>query len=146
MHKKIVILSAEYDLSTTYVMRWLHYINPNIGVVRLHPDFLIKNHFIHNVVEDSFKILINNEILSTEKIGVIWTRKWHKPKLGIATHDKQIQTQLPELQAHLQQEYNSTYNYFIHILQQNKQLYWLNHPQYTEPNKLIQLKKAMQVE
>jgi glutathione synthase/RimK-type ligase-like ATP-grasp enzyme len=34
------------------------------------------------------------------------------------------------------------YDYLIHVLEQNKNIHWLNRPQYASPNKLVQLKMA----
>jgi hypothetical protein len=124
-------------------MRWIHYLRPDIQVIRLHAKYLSDGNICHDINLDKIEIQTDNGSFGTDEIGVVWTRKWSQ-SAQIATKDKLLKKQIADIKHNIEDEFDQWHTYFLYLLEQNKRIYWLNHPQYAMPNKLIQLKKAMQ--
>lgn len=144
--KTILILSVENDISTSNVIRWLDYLNPNIHVIRFHPTDLIEGNIYLDLKKNHISININNRSLSNKEapVGVVWSRKWNSNVVKLNISDFTLRQNLSLFEKNLNQELNDLFNYFIHLLEQNPNIKWLNKPSLVTPNKLIQLRIAQE--
>ena len=142
--KKILIITDNYDYSSINVMRWLKYAYDSNHVFCIHPndfiDYKIEINISHsNATTD----LLNREMKSNE-IGVVWTRKWSNDVADISSSTIS-DTRLKTIRSQLARELNALFEYYIFCINQNPAVFWLNHPQYVTPNKLIQLTIAKEI-
>lgn len=139
--KTILILSKPDDISTSNVMKWIHYLDSNIQIIRLDSSSLY-NCKVDNIDLGSDLIVkIDSKIIDAEEINVVWTRKWGTaPKFNFLKQKSYLERKLNyDVIQNLQEEFEVFFQFFIYKLSQNKLLYWLNKPLYIYPNKLIQL-------
>lgn len=142
--QKILILSTERDMSTTKVIRWITYLNPDVDVIRLHPEDMV-NFPIHcHLASANFNIRTPFTEFNTSEIGAVWTRKWHRRVISLNSNSLSKQN-VKIFENYLSDELDVFFQYFIFTIESNKKTYWLNKPYYVEPNKLIQLKVAQSV-
>jgi ATP-GRASP peptide maturase of grasp-with-spasm system len=141
----ILILSTKHDVSTTKVMRWIFHLNPDLKVIRLHPEDILCGKIIQCNLSDSIKISCENKLLDTDDIKVVWMRKWCSEITDIEINDITFHKALPIFKENLSQEFNEFYHYLVYTINERKSVYWLNKPQFIEPNKLIQLRTAQKV-
>jgi len=142
---KIVIFSVEDDVSTTKVMRWMNYLDSSINIVRLHPSDFYESEIEMIGILNPITIKMKRTMLSTDKISVVWMRKWGKIKFLDNVSDKLILNNLSQISANLHEEFCGFFDFLIFKIEQNKNTLWLNKPSFNSPNKLKQLLIADQL-
>ena len=146
--RTILILTQNDDVSTTKVMRWIHYLDKNIKVIRLHPEDLYNASLGTVPLNNSLHISTEFSEFSTNSIGVVWTRKWNiyptsSDKIFVdGTISKQEEI---VIKSNLRDEFSAFFRFFIYTLNHNKHTYWLNHPNNIGTRKLEDLLLAEQV-
>jgi len=68
----ILIISKEFDDTTNQVARWLSYYKSNYYL--LYYSDIVRQNFYFDV--NSNIIQVNNNIIDTKKVNVVWFRKW----------------------------------------------------------------------
>ena len=142
---KIIILSIEDDISTTNVMRWINYLDSSIDVMRIHPSDFYESEIEMRGIMNPITIKMKRATISTEKISVVWMRKWGMIKFLDNITDKLILNNLSRINANLYEEYCGFFDFFIYKIEQNKKTFWFNKPCFNSPNKLKQLFIAEQL-
>lgn len=144
--KQLLILSVEDDVSTDNVMRWINYLEPNVDVIRLHPNDIYNNCELKSTsIEEPIILNLNyGKRLNTEKINVIWYRKWFT-KLPYPHENKNNLYQLLQINRNLEEEFNIFFDFLIYKIENKKSIYWLNKRDYVFPNKLKQLLLAKEI-
>ncbi|MDR2836494.1 MAG: hypothetical protein LBV69_09965 [Bacteroidales bacterium] len=145
--KTIIIFSTMEDFSTTKVMQWLQYINPKIKVIRLCPKHFLDGKFSFNINDNHIQIAYNQCVIDINfcEIAVVWCRKWNN-EIDLSTSDKNLINLVPQIKENLTAEFRAFFEYFLFLLERNKQIKWLNKHKFNTPNKLIQLNIAKQVD
>lgn len=142
--KKILIITDNHDYSSINVMRWLKCAYDSNDVICIHPNVFIDYKTEINISQDdAITDLLNGEMKRNE-IGAVWTRKWSNDVADISSSSIS-DIQLGKIQSQLSRELNALFEYCIFSINRNPDVFWLNHPQYVTPNKLIQLTIAKEI-
>ncbi len=143
--RTLLILTTNYDVSTTKTLMWIKHLYPCASVYCLTSNDL-KNCMIDtNCAASSFSIKTpNGKVFDSNHIAVVWTRRWDNSSNEIYSNslDKR---QLSDCKSCLKNEFNAFFQFIIFSISNNTSAFWFNHPDYTSPNKLVQLSKAKEI-
>lgn len=131
----VLIFSQEYDLATNKVIDWLRFYN--ISFRRVNPEDLTSLSILEN--SDGNILSIKNELFPIENIKFIWYRRWYHFS-SINKTDLKDETIFEEVNFNLKNYELSSYSEYIFYKLDN--IKWLNHPNHSSINKLVQLNVA----
>lgn len=145
MKKSILILTTNLDVSTTKILMWIKYLYPCASVYCLTSNNLRNCMIDTNCASSSFSIKTpDRNVIDSNHIAVVWTRRWDNFINDIYSNSIE-NGQLSDCSSCLKNEFNVFFQFIIFSISNNTSAFWLNHPDYTSPNKLIQLSKAKEI-
>lgn len=141
-NSKILILTGKSDLSSTNVMKWIHYLDNSVNIIRLNTDDLFENYSIRQEgIATPIFFSNKNADFSTDKISIVWSWKWFQPK-NLTKEEISLPIHLiNKIDKSIQLERNAFFQYFLHNLNYHGCM-WLNRFATSEINKLEQLQAA----
>ena len=147
MKKRIIlILSIEDDPSTTKVLRWLHYLDKSVRVVRLHPEDLAGASFALTDIHSPLIIQTKGIELCTSDIAVVWTRKWNNiPNADKYFRNNNLLKVKYDIIQNLKDEFSAFFRFFLYKISDNNNVCWIDAPRTVVSNKLQQLLVAQKL-
>lgn len=140
--KQIMILSSPNDSSTTKVISWAKILFPSAKIVKSCPADILQCSFSYEIGRKSFVIKQSENIVDLSDVSVIWCRKWYPEEILDEYRMNMPTDGVLSLKNHISQEFRTFFDYLCYRL---RDVFWLNHPQYVTPNKLIQLTIAKEI-
>lgn len=141
--RTLLILSLPTDSSTTKVISWCKYLSNKSDVLEICPADFMRYVFLYGGCKVSIEDGTDDFAINCD-IAAVWTRKWNDLIDDISS-DSLSNRQLSQTRSYLGTEFNIFFQYFIHTIGKKSSVFWLNHPDYVNPNKLIQLSVAKEV-
>lgn len=137
--KQLLILSSPTDSSTSKVISWLKILSPSTNILKLCPNDIFQYAISHEIGNNTFAIRQLERKIDSIKVDVVWSRKWHPEEVCENYRINLPQKTLLLIKNHILQEVSVFFDYFFYCF---RNVFWLNHPHYNSPNKLIQLEMA----
>ncbi len=137
-----MILSSPNDSSTTKVISWAKKLFPSAKIVKLCPANILQCSFSYEIGQKSFVFKQSENIVDLSDVSVIWCRKWYPEEILNEYRMNMPTSGVLSLKKHILQEFSTFFDYLCYRL---RDIFWLNHPRYVTPNKLIQLTIAEEI-
>jgi hypothetical protein len=113
--KKILILTGNDDTSSTNVIRWLHYLDNSVTVIRLNTDELFESYTIKQEGINTPIFLTNrNTRFSTDQISITWSWKWFQSANLLKNGAINLSdTVINKINGNIKKEQNIFFHYFL---------------------------------
>jgi len=142
---KILIITHQFDESTTKVMEWIKYYDDSVDVIRLNAEEFFSNYSISMTsIGESIKFRKNKIENLTSQIKLVWIRKWFFINdFNDSDFDVDYKS-FNIINENIKNEKRILFNYFLYCIKKNN-CFWINKESLNEFNKLIQLENAINV-